>query len=100
MYKTVFTLLFIIGCGSNNETTPEPTGNCQEDLATLENEIRTDLGNISTDADFTLSIKANGGKTFVYSKGSSTPTTSYKSASTSKMVTKAVILNLAKKGTL
>ena len=53
-----------------------------------------------TDADFSLLITANNGHKFSHSRGTSTATTVYRSASTSKWVTAAVILSLVEDGIL
>ena len=69
-------------------------------LEELEAEIRDDLDIYNTDADFTLLIKAENGRIFSYSRGGSDETLSYRSASTSKWVTTAVVLSLVDDGTL
>ncbi len=55
---------------------------------------------VDTDTDFTLIVESNNGTQFFHSRGASTATTSYRSASTSKMVTAAVILHLVQQGVL
>jgi len=69
-------------------------------LTELEEEIKNDLNNISTDTDFTLMIKSESGKSFTHSTGNSSETKMYESASTSKLVTATVILSLVKDGKL
>ncbi len=76
-------------------TTPE-----NPELAALEAEIRDDLDSYNTDTDFTLLVKAENGHPFLYRRGSSDETVSYRSASTSKWVTTAVILSLVDDGTI
>ena len=56
------------------------------------------LSSATTDADFTLLLERSDGRSFHYSRGLSTPTTSYESASTSKLVTGVVILDLVDRG--
>jgi len=96
--KTVTTILLstflLFGCSKDDA---EPNLTCSEQLSLLESDIHFTLDNASTDTDFTLSIKAEDGKTFVHSRGSSTATTMYESASTSKMISAAIILDHVKK---
>ncbi|HUX40087.1 MAG TPA: serine hydrolase domain-containing protein [Rectinemataceae bacterium] len=56
------------------------------------------LSKATTDVDFTLLLERPDGKSFSYSRGSSTAMTSYESASTSKLVTAVVILSLVDRG--
>ena len=56
------------------------------------------LSKATTEVDFTLLLERADGRTFQYSRGLSTPTTSYESASTSKLVTAVVILSLVDRG--
>jgi CubicO group peptidase (beta-lactamase class C family) len=55
---------------------------------------------ITTVADFTVLFEAADGRRFTHSHGSSTPTTRNESASTSKWVTAAVLLDLVDRGEL
>lgn len=80
----------INGCGdsgtsSNNNAEPDIT-------MTIEEQLRTALDAVNTDTDFTLMVESNNGTQFIHNHGSSTATTSYRSASTSKLVTASVIL--------
>ena len=87
--------MIIIGCGSSNSDS-----NYLYELIELEAEIENDLDNYNTDVDFTLYIKSENSNTFLHSTGSSNEFVLYKSASTSKLVTAAVILSLVKDGNL
>jgi len=55
---------------------------------------------VTSNPDFTVMLQTYDGRTFTFSHGTSTPSTIYESASTSKWVTSTVILNLVDKGTL
>lgn len=55
---------------------------------------------VVTNPDFTVLLETSAGVTYMYSHGASTPSTSYESASTSKWVTAAVILDLVDQGAL
>lgn len=75
-------------------------------LAALEAELarRMDLAasdpSVSSVPDYTVMLEREDGHTLVHSLGNSSPTTSYESASTSKWVTAAVILDLVDQGRL
>ena len=66
----------------------------------LENQIETLLDHAGTRLDFTLMITADNGRTFVYNKGRSSPDLAYESASTSKLVSAAIIMEQVRKGFL
>ena len=83
-------LSMVSGCGGND--TPEPE--------TLEDEIRQALDAVETDADFTLLLEAGNGHRFIHSTGASSEYTVYESASTSKWVSAAIILDLVNQGVL
>jgi len=55
---------------------------------------------ITTVPDFTLALEADDGQRYVYTHGNSSLETNYESASTSKWVAAAVILELVDRGTL
>jgi len=99
------TSLLLSGCTSENEEENKESNStleltCKEKLSQLELEIHNDLDTITTDTEFTLTIKTKSGRSFTHSTGTSTADTLYKSASTSKMVTAAVILDLVNQGIL
>jgi CubicO group peptidase (beta-lactamase class C family) len=96
-YSLVFGIILtlISGCGGSSDTNMEP-----ESTETIEQQLHTALNLVDTDTDFTLLVESNNGSQFVHSRGASTATTSYRSASTSKMVTASVILLLVEQGIL
>lgn len=75
-------------------------------LTALEAQMRTTLDavavdrNVTRDPNFTVLFEASDGRRFTHSHGTSTATTRYESASTSKWVTAAVILELVDRGVL
>ncbi|MBV1870101.1 MAG: beta-lactamase family protein [Gammaproteobacteria bacterium] len=90
-FAVLGTILFTIsGCGGSN--------NNPDSLVTVEQQLHTALDQVDTDVDFTLFIESKNGDQFIHNRGASTETTSYRSASTSKMVTTSVILWLVDKG--
>lgn len=97
----VFSLLLfpmiVIGCGGNGNNSNVSAGKSIEDV---ESEIRNDLDNYITNVDFTLYVKSKNGNSFLHSTGNSSESVSYQSASTSKLVTSAVILSLVNDGVL
>lgn len=93
----VVSTLFI-GCSEDNST--ESAKQDVNGVAEIEAKIRNDLDSYNIDTDFTLMIKAENGRVFIHSTGNSSETTSYESASTSKVVTAAVVLSIVKDGVL
>ena len=90
--------LNILGCGSSSNGTPNNDNKTlNETPPTTEQKLQTALELIDTDVDFTLLIEANNGTTFTHRRGDSSENTIYRSASTSKIVTSAVILFLVEK---
>lgn len=78
-----------------------------DELAALERRMASELdraaepdAGITTTPDFTLLLEAKDGRRFAHSHGGSTATTAYESASTSKLVTAVVILDLVDRGVL
>ena len=75
-------------------------------LTALEASMRTTLDAAATnpaitrDPNFTMLIEADDGRRFTHSHGTSTATTRYESASTSKWVTAVVLLELVDRGVL
>lgn len=62
--------------------------------------MTTILTNVTTDTDFAFSLERSDGRAFNFSRGSATMTTSYASASTSKLVSAVIILRAVDKGYL
>jgi CubicO group peptidase (beta-lactamase class C family) len=84
--QIVFFFTFILAC--SKEESSEQSCN----MGSIESEIAQELGAISTDVDFSFYIEREDGKNYSYNKGSSSLSTIYESASTSKWVSAAVIL--------
>lgn len=76
----------------------ENTPSCE--VSAIEESMRVKLLNLATDVDFSLLVQREDGRQFVFNRGDSKPTTQYESASTSKMVTAAIILRLVERGVL
>ena len=92
----------MLSCNKNNDAgsvqTPNTTCTDQQ-LAQLEQSMTSTLVSTPTDTEFTLMLESADGRTYSVSTGSSTGATSYESASTSKLVTAVVILELIDRGT-
>jgi CubicO group peptidase (beta-lactamase class C family) len=94
--------------GSSTLTSAQSSasGACATQRARLERDMSAALQQSATDPsitsspDFTLALEAADGQRFVYSHGASSLDTRYESASTSKWVTAAVILDLVDQGVL
>lgn len=80
--------------------TPTDTTCTDQQLAQLEQSMTTALSTAATDADFTLLLEAADGRRYSRSRGASTATTPYESASSSKLVSAVVILSLVERGFL
>lgn len=83
--------------------TPPPTNSSTctpEELQALESAISAKLDAASTDADFTLLLKAEDGRSYQHARGTSSATMSHESASTSKLVAATIILDLVQRGYL
>jgi CubicO group peptidase (beta-lactamase class C family) len=108
-------LVMLAACGGGDDAAtadaaavPDAAaGGCTADeLVALEAAMRASLDAaaldpaITSDPVFTVMLDAGDGRRFVHSHGASTPTTVYESASTSKWVTAAVILELVDRGAL
>ncbi len=72
--------------------TPVDAGSPACSRAALEGEMFNTLSTITTDVDFTLHLERGDDVSFQFSRGTSTFDTEYESASTSKMITAAIIL--------
>ena len=70
----------------------------QSAVSVLETDLHEVLSQLKTDADFTLLVESEDGRRFVHSQGNSSAETVYRSASSSKMVTSAVVLALVDDG--
>ncbi len=102
-YRLSLVLLSLVAftsCKSNSGgNTPPATNTCS--TATLEIEMAATLsGGASSEVPFTYSIERSDGRKFTYSYGASNLTTTYESASTSKLVTSVILLRLVDQGFL
>src|SRR5690606_30754491 len=91
VWLTGVLVVLLSGCGGD---TPAASLNEQEQ------ELRSWLDNRTTDVPFTLLLASQSGAQFRHSTGHSTADTQYESASTSKLVTAVVILDLVEDGVL
>jgi len=81
------------GSGGSSNIDTEPVH-----ILTIEERLHAALDATNTDTDFTLIVESNNGTQFIHNRGASSTTTSYRSASTSKMVAASVILWLVEQG--
>ena len=93
-------LILLSGLGCDTSDPGDGEEMCLAELEEFESEIRSDLDDIDTDTDFTLLIQSDDGKSFSHSTGNSSESRQYESASTSKLVTAVVILDLVHQGIL
>ncbi len=97
IFSLLISSVIVSACGGSGNNSNH---NTEQTIEEIESEIRSDLNNYDTNVDFTLYIKSGNGNSFLHSTGSSSETVSYKSASTSKLVTSVVILSLVSDGVL
>ena len=81
---------------TGSEQDQNPTA--REAIAAVEAQLALQLDAYPTDADFTLLLETSDGNSFKHSVGASSATQLYESASTSKLVTAAVILHFVEQG--
>lgn len=93
-------VLALLGLQCSQSPEPDTGSVCLADRIELESALRDDLDSWDRDTDFTLMMQESGGRSFTHSTGTSSPTTSYRSASTSKWVTAIVVLDLVDQGVL
>jgi len=93
----VIGLLSACGGSSSNSASAEVSPPTSD---SIESSMQSDLNTLNSDSDFTFIIEAANKHRFSHSTGSSSATTLYRSASTSKLVTAAIILQLVNDGTL
>lgn len=75
-------------------STPPNKDLCSDaQLSQIETEIKSKLGSMTTDADFSLKVESDDGRVFEYNRGSVTMNSKLESASTSKWVTGTIILS-------
>jgi len=94
------------GCCPSGCTAENDADCCAQEAVSLEQRMKTALDlaatnpEITTVSDFTVLLESADGRSYAYSHGSSTPSTSYDSASSSKLVAATVILRVADEGLL
>jgi CubicO group peptidase (beta-lactamase class C family) len=81
------------------DRTPSPAACTDQQLAAIESSMSATL-DASALTDFTVLLEAADGRTYSHSKGASSGSTRYESASTSKWVASTVILSLVDRGYL
>lgn len=106
----IFGVLFLCFCifgflncraKPSSDTGPITDARCTNtELSDLETAIQNTLAAVITDVDFSLLVNSADHRQIVYERGTSTVSTSYESASTSKFVTAAVILSFVDRGYL
>ncbi len=102
-YLHLLTLLFpilLLGCGGGSSTSGASESSITPSLIEIEADISSNLDAYNTNVDFTLYVKSNQLKAFVYSTGDSNEFVSYASGSTSKLVASVIILSLVNEGIL
>ncbi len=95
--------LIVVGCGGSEspaQTTPLPPTAPSCSQAALASELNKQLTSLVSNVDFSLSLLHRDGSRFYYSRGNVHDKTEFESASTSKWVTAAVILQLVDAGVL
>ena len=94
-------LFFLFGCKtpeSNSGGTNTTTGTCS--LSQAASSLQSSLAGASSEVDFSYAIERTDGQRFTYNRRSSTMTTTYQSASSSKLVTAVIILRLVEQNYL
>lgn len=79
-----------------------PRGDCSALEQTISDtlDVASQDPNIVGTPDFTILLATGDGRTYTHSHGTASPTTVYESASTSKLVTAVIILDLVDRGVL
>ena len=96
----IFPALALLGCSPVEQTqTPSFEADAALEDQTAR-ELRSALDDTSTDVPFTLMLQTASGATFAHSVGASSAETLYKSASTSKWVTAAIVMYYAEAGVI
>lgn len=92
--------LMLQGCGSSEPSVDSSATLPSCSQAALANELTRQLSALSSTVDFSLSLLHRDGSRFYYSRGSVNAQTEFESASTSKWVSAAVILQLVDAGVM
>jgi CubicO group peptidase (beta-lactamase class C family) len=91
--------VFTAGCGgSDSSTVVSPEQTCT--ATQLEADMDAVLTQTASEVDYSFSLERQDGRRYVFNRGISTLKTSYESASTSKLVSAAIILRLVEQGYL
>lgn len=93
----LFGLAFLAGCGGGDSSPPAPAI-CS--VVERESDLTNALAQASSEVDFSMVLERPDGRRFSYERGTSTLTTTYESASTSKWVSAVIILRLVEQGYL
>lgn len=88
----------VAGCGGGSGTPPAPVPTCS--TTQLEADMDAVLALTASEVDFSFALERQDGRRYSFNRGTSTLQTSYESASTSKVVTAAIILRLVEQGYL
>ena len=86
--------------GSSGDTGSSSSSATACSVTQKESELSAALTVAPSDVDFSFSVERADGRRFSFSRGASTMTTAYESASTSKLVTAVMILRLVEQGYL
>lgn len=104
--RTCLLVLALGACDGASEATEDAATPDAADCSALEQKISTELDlasqdpNIVGSPDFTLLLQTEDGRSYTHSHGNAGPTVVYESASTSKLVTAVIILDLVDQGVL
>jgi CubicO group peptidase (beta-lactamase class C family) len=100
----------LVACGDDGGATVESDAAVMHDGPTCGADIEAAIAakltaglakpDVAASQDVTVLLETRAGRRFTFSHGASSPTTSYESASTSKLVTAAVIVDLIDQGKL
>lgn len=103
-YLIISCILVFTGCTKNssteNSTTTNNNNNSNCSTQSLETSMTSNLASTSSEVDFSFVMERSDGRRFSYNRGSSTLSTSYESASTSKLISAVIILRLVQLGYL
>lgn len=92
--------LGLVGCGGSEAPVSAPATPASCSQAALASELTRQLAALSSTVDFSLSLLHRDGSRFYYSRGNVNAQTEFESASTSKWVSAAAILQLVDAGVL
>ncbi len=101
--STLLCTVALVSCGGESVSdihlnTDQTPAQCSRE--SIEGELRSALSSVSTDTDFSFYLEDKNGDSFSFNRGNSTLETQYESASTSKWVSAAIILQVVDRGLL